>query len=210
MANMSSYEILVFQFAERFTNRTYFIQWWYHPTDEKIDVAVIPWAPPKEVDFKYIPTEIFLSDEIISSRNIGSGDEVFMTGLFVHVAGSTRNLPLVRTGNIAMMPNEPIPTGMGIMDAYLIEARSIGGLSGSPAFVGKGGSYYLMGLMHGHWDILPTSKEDIGDLDSFGAVNMGIAIVVPAKKILEVINHPKLTEKRQQQDERKGRTNAKS
>ncbi len=69
-------------------------RWWYHPTEEPVDVAVMPWAPPPEVDFKVIPAGLFLSDKIIRTERIGPGDEVFMTGLFVHLAGSARNLPL--------------------------------------------------------------------------------------------------------------------
>ena len=95
-----------------------------------------------------------------------------------------------------MIPDEPVPTKMGMTEAYLIEARSIGGLSGSPAFVYKRNRFYLLGLMHGHWDIPPENKNDFVDMDSFGSVNMGIAIVVPAKKILEVLNQPKLVELR--------------
>lgn len=182
-------------------------RWWYHPTEQSVDVAVIPWAPPPEVEFKFVPTSLFLSDEIIRSENIGSGDEVFMTGLFAHLGGSARNLPIVRFGNIAMMPDEPVPTKMGMIEAYLIEARSIGGLSGSPAFVYKivkgRGKFYLLGLMHGHWDIPPENKNDIEDMNSFGSVNMGIAIVVPAKKILEVLNQPELIEMRQREDKKR-------
>ncbi|MQY67535.1 MAG: hypothetical protein GH159_04405 [Dehalococcoidia bacterium] len=180
-------------------------RWWYHPTEQSVDVAVIPWVPPPEVDFKLIPLKAFLSDDIIQSEDIGSGDEVFITGLFAHLSGSEKNLPIVRFGNIAMIPDEPVPTSIGMIEAYLIEARSIGGLSGSPVFVykiAKGrGKLYLMGLMHGHWDIPPENKNDSVITDSFGSVNMGIAIVIPAKKILEVLNHPKLVERRLEGDE---------
>jgi hypothetical protein len=177
-------------------------RWWYHPTDLSVDVAAIPWAPPPEVEFKLIPTSLFLSDEIIRSKDIGSGDEVFMTGLFAHLSGSKRNLPIVRSGNIAMIPDDLVPTKIGMIEAYLIEARSIGGLSGSPVFVNKRNRFYLLGLMHGHWDIPPENKNDFVDMDSFGSVNMGIAIVVPAKKILEVLNQPELVELRQKEDEK--------
>ncbi len=181
-------------------------RWWYHPTDQSVDVAAIPWAPPPEVEFKLIPTKLFISDEIIQSEDIGSGDEVFMTGLFAHLSGSKRNLPIVRFGNIAMIPDDPVPTKMGMIEAYLIEARSIGGLSGSPVFVHKivrgRGKLYLLGLMHGHWDIPPENKNDFLDTDSFGSVNMGIAIVVSAKKILEVLNQPKLVELRRKNYEK--------
>jgi len=48
--------------------------------------------------------------------------------------------------------------------------------------------------MHGHWDLPPGSiNDELGGGDHGRAsVNMGIAIVVPAKKILETINQPEL------------------
>jgi hypothetical protein len=188
-------------------------RWWYHPTDDSVDVAVVPWAPPEPIEYVSVPTSMFLSDEIMRSKSIGSGDEVFITGLFAHLSGSKRNLPIVRMGNIAMMPGEPVPTtAFGDIEAYLIEARSIGGLSGSPAFVRETvqmglGSFYLLGLMHGHWDIPPQQKNDelqVGE-DMFSRVNLGIAIVVPAKKILEVVNQPELLEMRRTADEKRRR-----
>ena len=187
------------------------IRWWSHPRDDSVDVALFPWAPPPTIEHKRVPLSMFLTDEIIRSKSIGAGDEVFITGLFIHLAGSQRNLPIVRMGSIAMMPNEPVPARDGPTDAYLIEARSIGGLSGSPAFVRETapfgtGAFYLLGLMHGHWDI---PVEEMGDFafadqtDERARVNMGIAIVVPAKKILEVLNHPDLVEGRARSDEQR-------
>ena len=183
--------------------------WWFHPTDESADVAALAWVPPEVVEYKQIATTAFLTEEIIRDRSIGTGDEVFITGLFVHLAGSARNLPIVRMGNIAMMPDEPVPTSMGPIEAYLIEARSIGGLSGSPAFVRETvptgiGGFYLLGLMHGHWDIPPQARDDDvpkADEEAQGKVNLGIAIVVPAAKILEVLNQPALVEMRKSGDE---------
>lgn len=183
------------------------VRWWYHPTDESVDVAVVPFVPSGPFEYKTIPTSMFLSDEVIRSKSIGTGDEVFITGLFAHLTGSARNLPIVRMGNIAMMPGEPVPTKeRWDIEAYLIEARSIGGLSGSPAFVRETvdsgvGSFYFLGLMHGHWDIPPQSKNVRADKDTYGRVNMGIAIVIPAKKILEVLNQPELIDGRRAGDE---------
>jgi hypothetical protein len=77
--------------------------------------------------------------------HIGIGDAVFITGLFSHHPGKARNLRVIRVGNIAAMPDEPVKTQRGEMEAYLIEARSLGGLSGSPVFVRPVGPEYLVG-----------------------------------------------------------------
>jgi len=113
------------------------------------------------------------------------------------------------------MPEEPVSRGdLGPIDAYLVEARSIGGLSGTPVFVhmggvrtlaGKarfrGGSFYWLGLMHGHWDLPVSYTDSLAENISTGErVNMGIAIVVPAMKILEVLTQPQLVEMRRREE----------
>ena len=52
----------------------------------------------------------------------------------------------------------------------------------------------LLGLVHGHWD-LPVSFSATEQAE---AVNMGVSIIVPAKKILEVLYHPELAAMRKQ------------
>jgi hypothetical protein len=105
----------------------------------------------------------------------------------------------------------------------LIEARSIGGLSGSPVFVRETinlktgddeflsglGPIYLLGVIHGHWDIPPDAKNDIRVVDETGSVNMGVAIVTPASKLLDVINQDELMEARRQAAEDRKRRQVK-
>lgn len=215
-------------------------KWWFHPTDPTVDVAVLPFGPPRDVPFDYslFPIESFATEENIKKASIGVGDDVFITGLFAHNIGDLRNQPIVRTGNVALMASDPIPVHDYKMAAHLIEARSIGGLSGSPAFVRQTvsaafsptfnefkpgqvvrelkpdewpkdaifvtglGPFFLLGLMHGHWDIAASQKNEVlFSADRSGAVNMGIALVVPATKILETINHPELKQLRRQMHE---------
>jgi hypothetical protein len=213
-------------------------RWFEHPTDPAADVAVLPWAPESdEYAYEWLPAEMLLTDALIQEKYIGPGDDVFITGLFGHVAGHARNLPIIRTGNVAMFAPERISTKWcdgAPAEVYLIEARSIGGLSGSPVFVREtvliplaenpvqemappprpriglqaanvsGFGCYLLGLMHGHWDIPPEQKNEVlpeVGSDDLGRVNLGIAIVVPAKKILETMNHPELVERRRKEDE---------
>ena len=100
-------------------------------------------------------------------------------------------------------------TGQGksdrLLEGYLIETRSTGGLSGSPVFVHKGttrifnkeGPLYLLGLIHGHWNWdYPNLGRIVVDAHYAEAINMGIGIVVPAQKILQVINQPGLEKMR--------------
>lgn len=175
------------------------IDHWTPHADTSVDVAVKRTVIIPGIDHNSIPIRNFVNDSIIKAENIGMGDEVFLPGLFLNHYGEDRNIPIIRTGNIAAMPEEKVTvTKLGKIDAYLIEARSIGGLSGSPVYVHveavrysdermptaiySGPGHYLLGLMHGHYDQYWQSGKD--------KVNLGIAIVVPAAKILEVINQP--------------------
>ena len=179
-------------------------KWYFHPTDNAADVALIPVFLPQEFDFLPIPSSMLLAEKVRLDSGIGIGDEVFITGLFVHHVGHAKNLPIVRTGNIAMTPDERIPIkDFGMMETYLIEARSIGGLSGSPVFVinikGNQAVLYLMGLIHGHWDVPPENLMDdtSQDAGAKAGVNVGIAIVTPASKILDVLLCEEATKERE-------------
>jgi hypothetical protein len=190
-------------------------RWYYHPTERSsVDAAVTLYAPEvySELDVMSIPVDGFLTDQTIAEKQIGSGDEVFITGLFTKLTQTTKNLPIVRMGNIALIPGEKIPFGdSGLIDAYLIEARSIGGLSGSPVFVREtinipvvdtpgspnwkpgrhlhgGGAFHFLGSTIGHWDLPPNKNFRVHS----ESVNMGVSLVVPASKILEILNQKEI------------------
>jgi hypothetical protein len=178
--------------------------WFVHPTDTSVDVAITLFGVWKEMDHLYITFNSCATQEKLSENEVGLGDEVFITGLFRHHHGQQRNIPIVRVGNIACLTEEKIITGKyGEIDAYLIEARSIGGLSGSPVFVNLGvvrklagkirfaegdPRLLLLGLIHGHFDV-KAHDIDTQDQDSLTPekVNTGIAMVVPFQRIAEVI-----------------------
>lgn len=114
-------------------------KWWYHPTEKQyVDAAVAVFFPPnlRDLDINWIGIDSFVDKQIIQEVDLGVGDEVFLTGLFTEVLETTSNIPIVRMGNLAMVPGERIPFKDGrLIDAYLVESRSVGGLSGSPVFV---------------------------------------------------------------------------
>ena len=62
------------------------------------------------------------------------GDEVFIVGAFPHRIGEKKNIPIVRKGSVAALLDEPIEHASPRHPAYLIETRSLGGISGSPVF----------------------------------------------------------------------------
>lgn len=111
------------------------MDWVHHPDADDIAVCPIPFISP-EFRAKFFPRSMFLTSEVIEKFSIGPGDDVFLIGRHVNHEGKQRNLPSVRFGNISMMPLEPIRNSRGLLqESFLVEARSIGGYSGSPVFV---------------------------------------------------------------------------
>lgn len=122
-------------------------------------------------------------------------------------------------GNIAIYPEEKIKTkDFGEMKSYLIEARSIAGISGSPVFfladpfahIPKGSilyatgnnrpNFFLGGLMNGHWDV-SDKQIDFQSINEGEKINVGIASVVPGYKIKETLLSKELTDDRKKRDE---------
>jgi hypothetical protein len=204
---------------------------WYtneveHGMDSAVDVAVFPLLPHLKIfDHAAFPIRYIVTEKSAKTENIGIGDEVFVSGLFNRRYGNDRNIPIIRTGNIAAMLDEKIKTRYGKTDMYLIECRSIGGLSGSPVFVHKPklkivadrnriGAltnltldfedewFRLLGLIHGHWDVdmkRVALQPDLMLKDVAEFLNMGIALVTPMERAIEVLDHPEL--KKQREDE---------
>jgi hypothetical protein len=187
--------------------------WVFHP-DSTVDVALMRFGMTDQMDHRVFPLEGSATSAVITNHQIGIGDEVFLAGLFSPHYGKKNNIPIVRIGNIAAMPQEKVNTQIGEMDAYLIEARSIGGLSGSPVFVQIGGirhgavtvssglQFFLLGLMHGHFDSQILHQDATEDSIKSEAVNMGIGIVVPVEKIVETIKQPKIVDADRLEEER--------
>ena len=113
--------------------------WWYHPdTDNLSDVAVSPFSFAREQfdHGTWLLRNRDLSDEIVRSEGGALGQEILILGLFRYHTGTQRNEPIVRIGNLSAMPREPVKTRYaGYIEGYLVEARSISGLSGSPVFL---------------------------------------------------------------------------
>jgi hypothetical protein len=170
---------------------------WVFPSDDSIvtDVAAMLWNPkqPELLRLTHVPTDLFATEDMIADGRIGLGDELFIPGLFSRHVETFENVPIIRIGNIAAMPGEPVKTGLGLIRAYLVETRSIGGLSGAPAFLfdATTNRFLLLGLIHGHWDTrIESGTPSSATPDQGEAVNMGISIVIPSEQIAILLNEP--------------------
>jgi hypothetical protein len=188
--------------------------WYFHPdSSQQSDVAVAALGLNLDLaDHDYIPIFEYAWSDIDPSftpKGPRLGEEVFIVGLFRSHYGRQRNRPIIRIGNISALPEEPVYTKYaGYIDAYLIEARSISGLSGSPVFAVcdvrptfqfipdprfqpdpedvNWPRYHFLGLMHGHFDLENLTEDSVvDDATESRGINSGIGLVIPASTGLE-------------------------
>jgi hypothetical protein len=192
---------------------------WHYSENPAVDVAAVFIPIVSGIKMHSIAVENFATDQVIQKENIGIGDDVFAIGLFTQKSGAERNTPIMRTGIIASMPEESLETDEddelpGTCNVYLVELRSIGGISGSPVFVHLdfwrlgpnmfesridiGGltirrKTFLLGLIRGHWNLerrgvtrdhAPPATED----EEIEKLNTGIALVTPVQDVLSILN----------------------
>jgi hypothetical protein len=198
--------------------------WIHHPTS---DVSIYALAPGRDkYDYLYYPIRkqagpfyaAVADDPTLPEPNrIGPGAEVFTTGLLIYHPGETRIMPIVRVGNIAAFPDEPVYLSTGPDHVILMESRSLGGLSGSPVFVhfppwrydsqwnvahlvppavpGNAGPNYLLGVVHGYYPTTGNDPDGLGDVKG-EPLNTGISVVVPIDRVLELVDCPDLLAER--------------
>jgi hypothetical protein len=183
---------------------------------QEVDLAIgaVDGVRASELDISPVPSSFLLSREQLAEHEVGEGDDVVFSGLFSRFRGTTRNLPIVRFGRVALMPqeNDPIPLRIEddsgyvvferIFPAYLAEVYSRGGHSGSPAFLvfpphrkptevaGVSGSGHvgimgLIGLVVAHFD------SELRDVDE---ANSGIAVLTPSWHILDMLEREEIVD----------------
>jgi hypothetical protein len=152
----------------------------------------------------------------MAKYDIGLGDETFMVGRFVNHEGIQRNSPSLRWGHISMLPSEPVyhPSNpRNEQESFLVEVYSLPGYSGSPVFVRPFSSPKLkLG-----YSIEELSAQDCAHAQSgpwllgvdwgyigshLQALHTGMAGVVPAWRLLDLLNSDHLVEQRRAEQER--------
>jgi hypothetical protein len=201
--------------------RTQFDEWVVSTED---DLAVLPFDPPADAQFQAVAIDLFLSEDCaIAGWPIWPGDEVFFYGRFITHDGRQRNKPVVRFGEISMLPDADTPIRVGDEDqiAFLVEARSLSGFSGSPAFV-KLATTRLMDGGHDKDEWIPSTMRLLGvdcahvpiwkpareapknsaasHKDIWVETNSGMAVVIPAWRLARLINDERLVRERERLD----------
>lgn len=181
------------------------------------DVAIASLAANlSEHALRFWDVSHFLSRRDSVSGFIGPGDDVFMAGRFIDLNGGQTNAPAVRFGNVSVDP-VPLPETNNSNDGvgyYCLDMHSRTGFSGAPVFAFRTPGADLNNAFNRSVNLQSPVLKLLGvhcgqfleDLQLKGDESSGQAKVVrgfsgmtyalPAWHILELLNSPKLVERR--------------
>lgn len=208
------------------------VTWFPHPKPE-VDLTCLPLALGLKAgyDSLYLPEELLFRAGAETEFGVDVGDICYSIGLFRYVSGEKRNLPLVYSGNIALMSDEKIPVWDNLraqtdkVDGLLIQSQGIHGASGSPVLVRpswhlerEGAPYpisefgaqvaghrlLLLGVFQSAWFLPPEAaiREDFGALDG-DSVPVGLGVVIPAQRIIEMLERKDLKLMREEKNKKR-------
>jgi hypothetical protein len=212
--------------------------WVSHPDGD--DIAIRPLGAVAGGQVWCVGDELLLSEADLSPEDypnqISPGDDCLMVGRYINQELRQFDRPVVRFGNLAMLPEVIYQDGRSFdQESFLVDMRSHAGFSGSPVFVyyeepgwrhlppapakppedlevdekpgawaaysealekrtagrnvhGVMGKVWLLGIDWGHlpvWDsVYDDSNQRIGRM----RVSTGMAGVVPAWKLTDLLN----------------------
>lgn len=191
--------------------------WTPHPDGDDLSVSRVSLG--NEHRWRAVHDHMLISQNDDIDQTIGYGDDVFMVGRFVTHDGLQQNNPVMRFGNIAMLPLEPVcvdARGDFMQDTFLVDMRSVSGFSGSPVFTyklgvrpndvlnrrpGPAGSRVhltiddddlkLLGIEY--WAFHVPGGHLSGLRQSVSPSNSGMSGVIPAWKLYDLLHIPALT-----------------
>ena len=155
-----------------------------HP-DRGVDLACVNFSKITHTDafFHYLFDD-FLTP--INYEQVAPGSDVIFVGYPENRYDVVNNLPLIRRGSIASMPNVDF-NGKG---QIVIDAQIFPGSSGSPVFVDWGNKYSLLGVVsqtmirHSQLQTLPANIPPVG-VEQI----LGLGIVVKQEYVRELIDY---------------------
>ena len=152
-----------------------------HP-NESVDLASVDVSQFTHIDayIRHIGDNLLAP---IDYEKVALGSDVLFVGYPNDRYDIVNNLPLVRRGSLASMPNIDF-NGRGEL---VIDAQVFPGSSGSPVFVSSEGKYRLLGV------ISRTMLRDTPNKASGQSTNqiLGLGIVIKQRHILELIDYTK-------------------
>lgn len=175
-----------------------------HPEDPTIDLAVIPASDIRVpvgtakgyYDFWPLSTSLFTTKEHFEKGFVKEGDDTFFAGWFSRYYGREKNYPIVRFGRLALISDEKIPwrddTGDQMLHLYLVESQALDGNSGAPVFF-RPNPQREPRYFRTDTPTLLLAGVLKGQFGSDTSQNSGIAAVVPAFQLSEILSSASVT-----------------
>ncbi len=183
---------------------------WIAHSDSKADIAVCPIAGlPEGAETAPLPADL------IPGRSPGHppvdiGQRLISAGLRNNPADESSTVPVVSFGSV-YLPSQLVATAfLGPdsrpleIDAYLTEWPAWAGSGGSPVFRYRLGATEaeppaLVGIVHSHINLEPEAEAKPGAVErGIIATDFGLAAVVPAERLGEILSAGELARIRQE------------
>jgi len=183
-------------------------KWLAHP-NKKVDIALLNINTrilyENEIDFKFFPEELFAYYNQFEKIGIETGDEVYVLGFPLGMAGVTQNYPCLKWGIISRLDRELKKE----QKSFFIDSSIFPGNSGSPviskppanALTGTKivSAVYLLGLVKSYIpyeEALYTHQTKPYTVVSLSRENSGLASVIPMDFARQIFKRWKTKKKR--------------
>jgi S1-C subfamily serine protease len=176
---------------------------WQYSTDESVDLAAMPIVLGGDWSAYLLPVDAFVYKNNFPTSGIAEGSPIILSGYFYQVPGELRFQSIVREGILSMIPDEPLETTTGKRGpVYLCDVHIFGGNSGSPVLVSSDWTgiegYHLLGVISGYYyEDEDFNLEIASTIKGKGKANSGIAMVVPADLLKDLLDKPVLKQLRE-------------
>lgn len=178
---------------------------WLMHKDEKVDLAILPINATAINDAKikyyfFQGNDLFYAKDF-STKNISTGDGLFVLGFPMRISGKARNFVIVRQGIMARVDEEVLEDGFFYIDASAYPGNSGGPVIHKPEVVAITGtqsnsSAGLIGVISSGETYSDVAiSQQTGEPRIIFTEQTGLVRVVPTELIFEIINGVPLFQK---------------
>ena len=182
---------------------------WLAHLNKKVDLALLNVSPQilsqKNIDYLFFNEEIFAYQKDFSKIGISIGDEVYILGFPMGIAGGIQNIPYVKGGIISRVDKELLR----ISKAFLIDSSIFPGNSGGPVVLKPTNTalantkavstIYLLGVISGYLyyqEELWTHQTNPPTVVGLERENSGLSYVVPIDFMHQIFMNWKASQKK--------------
>jgi len=182
---------------------------WLAHNNKKVDLAMLTISPQildkNNVEWLFFNEEMFAYARKFQNIGIELGDEIFILGFPLGLAGKLQNFSIARSGIIARCDREILRDSR----AFLIDAAIFPGNSGGPVLLKPEltsltgtpavNSVYLLGVVSGYLpykEIIYSHQTIPPSYAGVNVENSGLAFVVPMDLAKQIYKHWIITKKR--------------